>query len=96
MLKYPRLAVVAIAGILGGVAFANLDGSYTIRVATCTDTTPPITAHGCPSTQRNDAGSSTGYASVPAPVVGAELPSLVAACGGLLVLARRRRQRQIA
>src|SRR5262249_55457041 len=32
MLKYPPLAAVAIAGILGlpGVAFANLDGSYTI------------------------------------------------------------------
>jgi len=29
---------------------------------------------------------------VPAPLAGAGLPGLVAACGGLIVLARRRRQ----
>jgi hypothetical protein len=32
---------------------------------------------------------------VPAPLAGAGLPGLVAACGGLLALARRRRQKQV-
>jgi hypothetical protein len=35
----------------------------------------------------------TGFASTPGPILGGGLPGLVAACGGLLALARRRRQR---
>jgi hypothetical protein len=43
----------------------------------------------------NSAGNtiSSGEVSVPAPVVGAGLPGLVAACAGLLAFARRRRQK---
>jgi hypothetical protein len=39
---------------------------------------------------------STTLAPVPLPAAGAGLPGLVAACGGLLALARRRRRQQIA
>jgi hypothetical protein len=30
---------------------------------------------------------------VPAPIVGAGIPGLIAACGGVLILGRRRRQK---
>jgi hypothetical protein len=58
---------------------------------------------GCPvgapaSCQPTNDGPDTwvGFARVPGPVVGAGFPGLVMACGGLLALARRRRQRQFA
>src|SRR5262249_50514815 len=37
--------------------------------------------------------TATGFAAVPTPTVGAGLPSVVLACGGLLAFARRRRQK---
>jgi hypothetical protein len=41
--------------------------------------------------QQSNLGST--FAPVPAPILGAGLPGLLAACGGLLALARRRRQK---
>jgi hypothetical protein len=37
-------------------------------------------------------GFASGFAAVPSPIVGAGLPGIVLACGGVLALARRRRQ----
>jgi hypothetical protein len=53
---------------------------------TCNGT---ITASGACS---NFVSGSTGFSGVPAPVVGAGLPGLIAACSGLIALCRRRRQ----
>jgi hypothetical protein len=48
--------------------------------------------HICPVSNGTNCTSPTVFA-VPTPIVGAGLPGLVMACGGLLALARRRRQK---
>jgi hypothetical protein len=70
----------------GGKLVAST-GDSTIWFAS--DICVPNTSGGCAST--GVAGASV--VAVPGPIVGAGLPGLVMACGGLLALARRRRQK---
>jgi hypothetical protein len=48
---------------------------------------------GCSTTNTGLIYGSTPQVAVPGPIAGAGLPGLIAACGGLIALARRRRQK---
>jgi hypothetical protein len=49
---------------------------------------------GCTGSLLSDDFNTVGVNGIPGPIAGAGLPGLIAACGGLLLLARRRRSTQ--
>jgi hypothetical protein len=53
---------------------------------------PTVSRHKPPGGVTNTSVLIDAFSLVPGPIVGAGLPGLVAACGGLLALARRRRR----
>lgn len=72
----------------------GLNTNNVTRVAADICTAAPNANNNCPNPPFGLTGVVVGTtAPVPAPLVGAGLPGLIAACAGLLVFARRRRQR---
>jgi hypothetical protein len=70
-------------GVAALSGFDNTPGTFSLTAQTTQGLTTNLTF-------------SATTAAVPGPIVGAGLPGLVAACGGLLALARRRHRRHIA
>jgi hypothetical protein len=74
----------------GGAAFNSAGGYYFIADVIC-DATTGRCNNGTTNGATGLAGGNT--APVPAPILGAGLPGLLAACAGLVAFARRRRQK---
>jgi len=71
-----------------GLSLASLGGIMAADVVSCSATTA-----GCTGTGNGNTGVIDATLRVPGPIVGAGLPGLVMACSGLVVLARRRREK---
>jgi len=79
--------------LLGSAGFPPLVGSSTsVTGATVADGYTLTAEYDITATGRVASNGTIQVSAVPGPIVGAGLPGLIAACGGLLALARRRRK----
>jgi len=78
-----------------GMTGTSFNGDFIFTVAAPSGEHLTNTTQGFPlalDVAQASAFGNTGFASVPGPVLGAGLPGLIAACTGLVALARRRRK----
>jgi hypothetical protein len=75
-----------------GIAFFIASGTIDVFGFNAPNTTPPPNPNNNNYGQLSPDGFGVGNFAVPGPIAGAGLPGLLFACGGLLLLARRRQK----